>query len=80
MGHFGSYFSERPFCSNGTKIDLHPALLKAMTRPEDQKEKFACALQNTSPVIIGEAQAKRLCRSPVLETFPYGLFKMELDR
>ena len=53
MGHFGSYFSERPFCSNGTKIDLHPALLKAMTRPDDQKEKFACVLQNTSPVIIG---------------------------
>ena len=44
MGHFGSYFSEHPFCSNGTKTDLHPELLKAMITSEDQKEKFSRAL------------------------------------
>ena len=60
------------FCSNGTKIDLHPALLKAMITSEDQKEKFACALQNACPVIIERAQGKRL------ETFSYGPFKTEL--
>ena len=60
---FGSYFSGRSFCSNGTKTDA--ALLKAMiTLSEDQKEKFACALQNACSVIIGKLQEKRLCQSP----------------
>ena len=70
---FGSYFSECPFCSNGSKTDLHPALLKAMITSEDQKEKFGCALQNACLLIIGKAQAKRLRQSAVSETFPYGL-------
>ena len=77
---FGSYFFEHPFCSNGTKRDLYRALLKTLTTSEDQKEKFACAPQNACPVIIGKAQGKRLCQSPVSETFPYGLLITELHR
>ena len=61
---------ERSFCSNGTKTDSHPPLLKAMITSEDQKEKFACALQNVCPAIIGKTQTKRQCQSPVSETFP----------
>ena len=44
-----------------------------MITSEDQKEKFACTLQNAGPVIIGKAQGKRLCQSrfqkPFLMTF-----------
>ena len=43
---FGSYFSECPFCSNGT------CTIKGMITSEDQRKNFACALQNACPVII----------------------------
>ena len=55
---FGSFFSGRPFCSNGTKTDLHTVLLKAMIASEDQKEKFACALQNACSVIKRKGSRK----------------------
>ena len=62
------------------QIDLHHALSKAMTTFEDQKEKFAFALQNTCSVIIGKPQGKCLSQSPASETSPYGLLKTELHR
>ena len=77
---FGSYISERPFCSNGAKIDFDTALLKTMITYEDQKEKFACALQNSCSVIIRKPQGKRLSQSAVSETFSYGLLKTDLHR
>ena len=54
------------------------ALLKNLIASEDQKEKFACAIQNACSMIIGKAQGKRLYESPVSEIFLYGLLKTEL--
>ena len=51
-----------------------------MITSEDQKEKSACALQNSYPVIIGNAQGKRLCQRPFSETFAYDFLKTELHR
>ena len=72
---FGSYIFSVHFVQMGTKTNLHPPLLKARTTSEDQKKKFACALQNVCTVIIGVK-----CQSPVSETFHYDLLKTELHR
>ena len=60
---FQSCFSGRQFCSNGTKADSHEALLKARKASENQKEGFACVLQNACSEIFGKAEGKRLCQS-----------------
>ena len=66
---FGPYFSGRPFCSNGVETDSHTALLKAMITSENQKEKFACALQNASSVRIEKPKGKHLSQKPFLMAF-----------
>ena len=61
-------------------VQAVPALLKVMIAPENQKERFACALQNACPLIIRMFQGKRQFQSIVSKTLYYGLLKAELYR